>query len=271
MKELLGDMSFWVGLSLGSLTILDFLLRDKHKKWLSNKAELFWLWLDEQKAGNFTILFLQSKIQRILVILTHIGMLLIISAFLLRVYFGIQINADLELGHPRIYKFQVWVDIASIIFSMLLVSKYLHPLLLKKLNITNTIKSYLLKTLKGLGFAYLGLLILLIIQLPIIIPLFDLNSVSEIENYFNGKSIVIILHIITAIISAPVMSEVFLFMFMFFMGLYWTIIVYIVIFVFRILQFLLIRIAENPKGPVIALSGVLTGIGAIIKIFLTEH
>lgn len=269
MKELLGNISFWIGLSLGSLTILDFILRDNQKKWISSKAELLWLWLDEQKAGRFTILFLNKKVQNGLVYFTHLGILSILISFVGRIYFGWNVNANLQLGHPRAYEFQVWIDILALVVSILLISKFLHPRLLKKLKIEPTIKSYLLKSLLGLILCFGGLLIILLIESPIIWPLFDLESTSDIETYFGGKYVIIILHLLTAIISAPIMAETFLFQFMFFIGLYWTIIVYSMIFLFRFLQFFLIRIAENPKGPVIALSGLLTGIGAIVKLFMT--
>lgn len=269
MKEVLGNISFWVGLSLGSLTILDFLLRDKHKKWLANKAELLWLWLDEQKAGKFTILILKERVQNGLVIVTHLSIILIIISFLLRVFFQVNVNATFQLGHPRIYKWQVWVDVAAMILSMILVTKYIHPLLLRKLKFSPTVKSYLLKSLKGLGFCYLAMFILLLAEIPIIFPTMDLETGIEIEKHFGGRTIVIILHVLTSILAAPLMSEAFLFMFMLFIGIYWIIIIYVVMLIFRMLQFLLIRIAENPKGPVIALSGLLTGIGGVIKIFLT--
>lgn len=269
MKETLANISFWVGLSLGLLTILDFLLREKHKKWLTDKAEILWLWLDEQKVGKFTKLILKERVQKGLVIFTHLGIILIIVSFLLRVFLNVNINASVQLGQPRIYTWQVWVDIGAMILSVVLVTKYIHPGFVKWLKFLPTVRSYLLKSLKGLGLCYLAMLILLVAEIPIIFPSMDLETADAIEKHFGGKTIVIVLHTLTSLIAAPIMSEAFLFMFMFFIGLYWIIIIYVVMIIFRVLQFLLIRIAEHPKGPVIAISGLLTGIGAVIKLFLT--
>ncbi len=269
MKEVLGNISFWVGLSLGSLTILDFLLRDKQKKWLSDKAEIFWLWLDEQKAGQFTKLLLKDRVQKGLVILAHSMIIFIIGSFVLNVFFGFNINADFQIGQPRIYKWQIWIDVAAMVLSMIVVTKYVHPYLIKRLKFLPTVKSYLLKSLKGFGLLCLIAVMLVLAEMPIINPTMDLRTTADIENHFGGKAIVIILHTITAIIGSPIMSEVSLFMFMLYIGVYWIIVVYIIMFIFRLLQFILIRIAENPKGPVIALSGLLTGIGGIVKVFLT--
>jgi hypothetical protein len=44
--------------------------------------------------------------------------------------------------------------------------------------------------------------------------------------------------------------------------------VWIVMFVFRIMQFFCIRIAESANGPVLAISGLLIAIGAVAKAFI---
>jgi hypothetical protein len=62
--------------------------------------------------------------------------------------------------------------------------------------------------------------------------------------------------------------ETFIFTFLFFTCLVWTIILLMITTVFRLLQFTSIRIAENPKGPIIAVSGFLTAMTALLKYFI---
>jgi hypothetical protein len=54
----------------------------------------------------------------------------------------------------------------------------------------------------------------------------------------------------------------------FFVSLLWLGLFLLIRGLFRTLQFVLIRIAESPKGPVLGVSGLLVGIGALVKVFL---
>ena len=114
--------------------------------------------------------------------------------------------------------------------------------------------------------------LVLLVQLPLIYPLVKSPTdkgeaviVAYVENAFGGQFIVTVLHAVTAIISAPVFAETFMLQNIFFLSVYWLIIVVILIALFRICQFILERVVENKNGPVLALSGLLIGVGAIIK------
>ena len=47
-----------------------------------------------------------------------------------------------------------------------------------------------------------------------------------------------------------------------------VVLILILMLVLRAMQFIAARIAENPKGPILGVSGLLTGIGAFAKLFL---
>lgn len=57
---------------------------------------------------------------------------------------------------------------------------------------------------------------------------------------------------------------------LFVVALVWISVVYVLIGLFKVLQFFLLRIVENPKGSIIALSALLTSIGAIVKILMNK-
>ena len=47
-----------------------------------------------------------------------------------------------------------------------------------------------------------------------------------------------------------------------------VVIILILMLFLRVIQFITARIAENPKGPILGVSGLLTAIGALAKLFL---
>jgi len=44
--------------------------------------------------------------------------------------------------------------------------------------------------------------------------------------------------------------------------------IFVLIAGFQVVQFVIVRVAESPKGPVLGLAGLLTAIGALVKLFI---
>ncbi|QDV17299.1 hypothetical protein Pan153_19340 [Gimesia panareensis] len=276
MTDYLSSLAIWTGAIIGLLKIVDWLLLDSQKKWITEKFESLWLWLSEQRMGKFTSLVQSRRTQVGFSIFTHVAMITIILSFLARVFLGFNIDASIELGHPRIYSYQVWVDVFALIISMILVSKIIHPRITLWITDTKKISTYYLRSYSAFSTSFVSMILILLIQWPIMYFLFDAPvvggneaGVRYVENTFGGQLGVTILHAVTAVISAPVLTEAFMLQTILFLSICWFIIVVFLIVIFRILQFILLRIVENKNGPVLALSGFLVGVGAIAKAIIT--
>jgi len=106
-------------------------------------------------------------------IITHLMMICIILAFLARVFWGVSINTSLQLSHPRIYTFQVWVDVFALLLSATVISFTIHPKIAAWIESAENLKTYFMRSfksfIKGIGCMFL----LLIISAPILYFMFD--------------------------------------------------------------------------------------------------
>jgi hypothetical protein len=127
MTEALTNTMIWTGGIVGVMKLLDFLLGQAQKKWLTSAAERARLWLSYQRAGRYISLVRSRKVQFWFSLFTHFSMLFIVSAFLAKTFLGLNVDAYLELGHPRVYTFQVWIDVLALIGSTIVVSFWIHP------------------------------------------------------------------------------------------------------------------------------------------------
>jgi hypothetical protein len=113
------------------------------------------------------------------------------------------------------------------------------------------------------------------VQYPIIgfnSPSFTLqNPIERTEAYerlLGGRIGVIVVHGLTAIVTAPVVAEWFMLQAILFLSLYWLCFVWVLSGIGRVGEFLLLRIAESKEGPILGLSALLTAAGAVAKAYL---
>jgi len=272
LTEQLAEFSIWVGGIIGLLKVVDWLLSERQKQAITAASEHAWIWLSDQRAGKYIELIRNKKIQVGFVLFAHISLIVIALLFLFRVFLSIPINAYLELGHPRIYRFQVLIDIFSLCVSMFLVAKYIHPRASAHISDASSVIRSLGRTAKLLGLCILVAFVLLIAQYPVIgfdSPFFTLDDPQQIklayENMFGGQLVVVLIHAVSSLVTAPVLVEWIILQSILFLSVYWLIFVVLLIALFSILKFILIRIVESKNGPVLALSGLLIGLGAIAK------
>lgn len=272
VDSFLTTLTIWTGASVGLLKVFDWLLREKQKDWVSDKATHFWLWLEDQRAGKFISIFLMRKAQVAFVVITHVSLILIVGAFLARVFLGWDIPANIQLGHPRLYPFQVWIDVVALVASAFLLSWKIHPKISGWIGSARTLWRYFGRSgiaLFGCVLTAFGYLLLLYPIIGFGSPAFTLDDPDQIvaayESMLGGKPGVVAVHGFSAAIAAPIFAEWLMVQTILFLSFYWLLLVWIVMFLFRVLQFVLIRIVESPNGPVLALSGFLIGVGAIAK------
>lgn len=70
------------------------------------------------------------------------------------------------------------------------------------------------------------------------------------------------------LIMSPVILETYILLYMLLLAIAWMVLTSILMIIFRMVQFFLLRIVDAPNGPVLALSGLLVGMAAFVKAFL---
>jgi hypothetical protein len=264
-------VSIWTGASLGILKVVDWTLSVSQKRRIAGAAETAWLWLSDQRAGKFTSLVRSTRVQCGFALFAHFSMLCITLAFLARVFWGVRLNASLEIGHPRLYPFQVWIDAAALLVSAALVSWRIHPKIAFWIASATSLPRYFGRAAKALGLAILALFGVLLLQIPIMIPYFRSETLADARSAYEhtfGVGGIVGAHALTAFVSAPILAEEMLIQTILFLSLYWIIIVWCLMALFRVAQFVLLRVVESKDGPVLGLSGLLVGLGAIAKAIL---
>jgi hypothetical protein len=257
MIQLIGSLSLWIGLSTGLLNLLDFVLRDKQKKKLASIADILWIWLDEQRSAKVVQKFWSKTFQRWLVI---ISFLVVISVMIfVMAFFGVlvildEVQSDIHTVLTEVDDGWYMLLPVALIISLVVSTRYTHPYIMNRLKIPVTIGGYLQKTFLGMC---LSITIFFVASILLLIPLLTIEDAPNwmIVSYF----------FLFAIVGAVAGSEPFLFLSMIFLCLIWILIVCVITFLFRIVQFVVLRISENPKGVIAAISGLLTTIGGIIK------
>jgi hypothetical protein len=274
--DFLTGVSIWTGAVVGTLKVIDWLLSERQKKWLSERLVDAWVWLESQRLGRFIELLRSPRIQRVFVILTHIEIAYIASGFLLRVYLGWDTHSEVQIGHPRVYLFQTWVDVAAVMISAIVLSWRIHPRIAMWIASAKTIPRYFGRAgaVLVICFALMGCIIFA--ETPIMgfsSPAFndrltEAQVVQAYEDMLGGKVGVVVTHALTALISAPILAEALFAVAVLFLSFYWIVIVYLLMLVTKILSFSLERISAAKDGPVLALSGILVGAGALAKAVL---
>ena len=267
LTELASQISLWTGCATGFVTVVDWILPEALKDQLRAWAKAARQWLAKQKAGEFTKLLRRRRVQVMFSVLAH-GLLLFIGlAFFARVHLGIPIDATLDLGKPRIYNFQFAVDSIAIVVSAIFMSWKFHPRLANWLGEAQSMPRYFLRALACfLGVGFLAVAVIITFQAPVKYLTAGATTTADIERALGGKLVVVLVHALSAIVTAPVFAEIIAVMFILYGSLFWIAIVFALWLLAQLLQFTLLRIAEYPKGPVLGVSGLLIAIGVAILI-----
>src|SRR5882672_8144790 len=125
--QLLGSITVWTGTFVGVLKLADWLLSSKQKKTLASWATTVWIWLDDQRLGRFTAAVKSIRAQRVFSVAAHAYITYVLLALLGKIFLGWNLYVVFRLGQPRIYPFQVWVEAAAMMCSMILLTWTIHP------------------------------------------------------------------------------------------------------------------------------------------------
>jgi len=279
MVEILGSIALWTRTLVGVMKLLDWLLSQKQKKTLASWAAATWIWLDDQRIGKFISVVQNKRAQQCFSLITHIIVALALLSFVGRAYLGWAGSVEIYIGTPRLHLFQVWVDLAAILLSMMVLSLYLHPRITAWIAKAPSVFHYFLRTGIATILAYSILRVyisgLFWVGLPAGQGTWDGSKfvgpaffAPGTDADYGGRLNVIVLHTVTAMFGAPALLEALLLIGILCCSMGWLVLIWVLYGLHVAAKFLVLRIAEHKDGPVLALSALLVALGAIVKIFI---
>lgn len=274
LKSRITSVGVWAGATGGILAAIDWMMPVTTKTALKEAMVSVWVWLEEQKAGRFMTILQKTTAQRIFALLAHITIAVIVIMFLgQQVGYFKKWHVQMELGHPRLYGFQIWIDIGAVALSSWVFGWRIYPRLFAWIASSATVGKYLKRALGVYACFWILLGILLALQSPIFAVMSSKTnfedpaaSIRAIEAALGGKAVVIVLQAITATVGAPVMAGLIMLQTMVFCSVYWLAIVWFAMMVFRSVGYFIERILAGNNGPVLTVSALLVAVSSAVKI-----
>jgi hypothetical protein len=267
MKQVLTDISIWVGVILGALTIFDWLLNDRQKDHLRRFGEDLWLWLADQKSGKFIQAFTGYKVQ-LLISVTVWGIFNVLNMMGMYIVF----SADAHLSRVNQSSRLLWEDLPTYIYMFVcfvFVSWKIHPPLLAWITQGASVGRFFSRCGAAVAICLLMIIgIVIYIATSIFLIAMILPLAREANTFAFSQRLLLPTFIAAFMLIIPVGAEFGLLYFVVLLSAIWCAVVYIAIGMIRTFQFVLLRIVDNPKGPVLGLSGLLVGVAALVKAFL---
>jgi hypothetical protein len=266
MADFFASLSIWTGAVLAVLTVLDWALTNRQKNWLTDCAIALFVWLDDQRELKYLKYLGKFRWQRIVIILY--GMLVLVGA-LLMTFINYTGGFDQPEIPPAFGNIIIEIYLGTLVGVLVMIR--IMPRVLNWITKTEGSLLYIVKSTLALIATLLVYSMLALIQTPLI---------SRMQTYLNPSSredivltmsdpfsnpIVTLIYSVFAGACAAVVGVVLL-SWIFVVGP--VVIILILMLFLRVIQFITARIAENPKGPILGVSGLLTAIGALAKLFL---
>jgi hypothetical protein len=271
---------FWcTSAAVSSLASADLLLLDTQKKWINDRAIEFWNWLDDQRELKYLPYLRKFRWQRFVAILyATVALVGVIMAAVMESseYLNSAFTASFTEAYTKSY-IEGFIDGYSR-------SRGVEPVDIIPTHVVHS----------SLGMFLGSFFAALLMAGPVLSRVLNWVTKTEGSWAYIGRSIPILIAALIATIAAfaifasgvadfsaktPITVFIgsflgmFAITFAFAMVCSWVLVVVPVIFIlllmalFRAVQFVAVRVAENPKGPQYALSVLLAAVGAGVNYF----
>jgi hypothetical protein len=268
MTDFLASLSLWTGVALGVLKFLDdWALSDQQKKWITDRAISLFVWLDDQREPKY-LRYLGKFRWQIIVIILYAALALVM---LLIVAYGMYTEEASKVEEPRgIFHILLGGYVGSFLAALLMVR--MHPYVFNWVTKTEGSGAYIgrstLALLATLLVTIAVSLVYAIVESKMYAPPSDLSTNPErfVEEFFGQRDVYYLLITSTALMFA--LTIAFLMLVSWLLVVIPVVFVLLLMFLLRVVQLVTARIAESPKGPVLALSGLLAAVGAVAKFFV---
>jgi hypothetical protein len=244
----LSSIAILAGVIVAIVNLVDWLLRERHKKQLLQFLEDCWLWLSDQRMGKFLDAFRRYNLQLTIGIIAWLFAVIAMSFLMMG-------QVSKITNHTTVI-----CTVILLLAILLYICLRLLPAIITWALATPQYENAILR-LYGVSILFFTPIIIMNIYAIWLLPDMHYKELQHFlpsfdENWPLWFSVMILY-------SVGFVSSV-LFMLL---GL-WQMIVWLLFALFWCVQFLPIRIVEYPKGPIMALSGLLIAIGAVVKIFM---
>jgi hypothetical protein len=223
-----------MSVTVAILSLVDLALSDAQKKRISDQVIRLWNWLDDMKQLSFLNWLRARPAQRLFIIAASLISVQSVSPFFIEAFL-VDLPPD-----------EFWNSIITLIILLLgtAFGLWIGPIIV----------SYLLQSNASIQFLWRSFKLLLLVIMPdAVLLIFAVSSFAEYDvsslSYF-------------ALLLHPLSVSLLAFWAIAFIPL---VIVYIISAVLWVSEFIMRRVAENPKGPVLAISALFTAILAIFK------
>jgi hypothetical protein len=252
MKTFLTSLGIWVGGITAVLALVDWVLTEAQKKRLRGWGETAWLWLDDQRLGKFVNL-VRKKGPQVAASIT------VIVFFLAAAILGMTVELAGKAVGKRIYLILGAYSL-GLIAAMVYVAWKIHPKITDWILRSASLKGFFGRCL-AIALPCLAASFFIEYLLTFVVSTGDQSGRMAVV--VSEQTYLIILAIVY-LITSPIRFEAGMVSTMLTFSLAWLVIVLLLMALFAIAKFVLIRIVESPKGPVLGLSGLLI---ALIKAF----
>ena len=279
MTDFFPSLAIWTGAVLAVLTVIDWALTARQKNWLTDRAIALFVWLDDQRELKYLRRLDKFRWQRFVIILYAALAGLVALSMAAIMAFGIYTGTFESLA-PR----HLWYGLLGLYLGSFFTALCMVRIVPRLLN-------WITKTDGSFGYIGRSTLILLAAILAYVIT----DYIEQYLMFGDAPDYLGFIFNRPPSVPASVVEESFVkfipslnpilnllyglyagswFIFMLGLLLSWMLVVIpvvlilILMLVLRAMQFIAARIAENPKGPILGVSGLFTGIGAFAKLFL---
>ena len=267
MTNILPSLLSCSAAALAFLASADWLLLDRQKKWISDRAAEFWNWLDDQRELRYLAYLRKFRWQRFVVILFATIALLMTLLIGYGVYTGGFHDGDAAGIPPYFEHYLLGSYVGCFVAALLMARTGLARVL-----------NWVTRTERSWSYLWRSSLVLLAATIVVALAFGVISSMDHragLSNTANPQEFVTNLTSFSSPVTAFLygLCGAFSVAFLFLILMSWMLVVLPVLLIllltvlFRVAQFIALRVAENPKGPQYALSALLAAGGAALSRF----
>ncbi len=242
----------YLGAATAVVGALEWALRDRHKRWLADRAMIAWVWLDDQRAGKFTRFLLRSPVQRLLSA-GSIALFIIVSMTENRRL--LPFNAAFSIYDPK--RALAWLGVAWLVTPIIVGVWLLHPRATAWIVRARSVGAFF-------GRVTIGFATVLAVTWGVSAA-GDAAYRSVGERVGNDAAVLNVIGFASWTAFGTLGVEMVTLYLMFMLSCAWLAFVWAISGAAVILRFVLLRVAENPKGPTVAIGGLLSVVGSILR------
>jgi hypothetical protein len=236
IQSLLGSLTIGLGGTAGFLAVIDWLLPETRKKWISDRASTIWIWLSYQQSWPY---IRKLRDPRAFNIFFAIGVVLVLV-----IAFKYIVLAEATV----LLKIATGVIVLIPVAILLLVRTQLR----RGLTWLTSVEAGWKILIRSVVICVIALTTAALL-VELYNRLYSYYSSNPFPAFSAGMVVAISVIAIAMLLYALLLFTVYI------VG------IYLMICLFKISEFVVLRVAEYDKGPVLGLAALLTGIGTALK------